>query len=346
MTMLDENKSPENLLKELKSLRERIAELEASDAAHKREDARLRSERNKEAEIAFEESQARDMSVVANMHDIVFQLSPLGIVEYVNPQVEKHLGYKPQDIVGRHLKITTPIDQIPKAMEKIGRVLLGKEVTNFEINQRHKNGTIVEMEVNASPVKKAGKVIAVQGIMRDISGRRRIEKAIEFERAQFLSLFEGINEIIYVTDPHTSEVLYVNKYFKDLLKKDPVGKPCYQEFQGLDAPCDFCTNEIILKNKGEYHQWMYHNPMLKKSLMISDRIIKWPDGRDVRFELAIDVTERKKVEEELEKKIKDLQDYKTLTVGRENKMVDLKREVNKLCQELGRPELYDLTFVD
>ncbi len=33
--------------------------------------------------------------------------------------------------------------------------------------------------------------------------------------------------------------------------------------------------------------------------MIMDRIIKWPDGRDVRFEIAKDITERKRAEEAL-----------------------------------------------
>ena len=35
--------------------------------------------------------------------------------------------------------------------------------------------------------------------------------------------------------------------------------------------------------------------------MIMDRIIKWPDGRDVRFEIAKDITERKQLEEALKK---------------------------------------------
>ena len=34
--------------------------------------------------------------------------------------------------------------------------------------------------------------------------------------------------------------------------------------------------------------------------MITDRIIKWPDGRDVRFEIAKDITERKRAEEEVQ----------------------------------------------
>ena len=83
-----------------------------------------------------------------------------------------------------------------------------------------------------------------------------------------------------------------------MLGKDTVGSPCYKEFQGLSGPCEFCTNHIILKDRKPY-TWEYYNSKLDKTFMITDRIIKWPDGRDVRFELAIDISDRKKTEEKL-----------------------------------------------
>ncbi|RLF92898.1 hypothetical protein DRN45_06485, partial [Thermococci archaeon] len=131
--------------------------------------------------------------------------------------------------------------------------------------------------------------------------RKYAEETLQFERAQFLSIFDSINEIIYVTDPKTYKILYVNKAFKNAFQKDPVGGICYKEFQGLESPCEFCTNEIILKEKGKTYRWEYHNPILNRDYMIADRIIKWPDGRDVRFELAIDITDRKLLEQQREK---------------------------------------------
>lgn len=128
--------------------------------------------------------------------------------------------------------------------------------------------------------------------------RRRFEDALVRERAQLLSIFDSIDEIIYVTDPNTNEILYVNQTLQNTMNKDLIGGICYREFQGFDAPCEFCTNEIILNQKPEPYLWEYYNPTLDKTLAIVDRIIKWPDGRDVRFELAIDITDRKKAEEE------------------------------------------------
>ena len=78
-----------------------------------------------------------------------------------------------------------------------------------------------------------------------------------------------------------------------------VGGICYREFQERDSPCDFCTNPIILKESDKPYHWEYYNPTVDRYFMIMDRIIKWPDGRDVRFEIAKDITERKRAEEAL-----------------------------------------------
>jgi len=137
----------------------------------------------------------------------------------------------------------------------------------------------------------------VEALEKKSVERKQTEEELKFERAQLLSIFGSINQIIYVADPNTYEILYVNDALKNAFEKDPVGGICYKDFQGLDSPCDFCTNEIILKEKPKPYQWEYHNPVLNRDFMIIDRIIKWPDGRHVRFEIAMDVTERKQAEE-------------------------------------------------
>ncbi len=127
------------------------------------------------------------------------------------------------------------------------------------------------------------------------------QRDLNEEREQLLSIFDSIDEIIYVSDLETYEILYANKAAHRLFDYRLIGELCYEQLQDRDEPCDFCTNDIILKNKGEPYTWEYHNPIIDRHLMIVDRVIKWTDGRDVRFEIAIDITERKKAEKKLEK---------------------------------------------
>ena len=129
--------------------------------------------------------------------------------------------------------------------------------------------------------------------------RTQAQGALSFEREQLLSVFESLNQIVYVADPNTYEILYANKYLKELFGKELVGDICYRALQNQGSPCEFCTNEKIIKLCGEPFEWEYRNPLVQRDLLITDRIIKWPDGRDARLEIAIDITDRKRLEAQL-----------------------------------------------
>jgi len=122
---------------------------------------------------------------------------------------------------------------------------------------------------------------------------------LKSEQQQLLSIFDSINHAIYVADPKTYEILYTNSQLRSALKKNVTGKKCYEILQDNTQPCDFCTNHIILKNKGKPYKWEYRNPRTKRDYELIDKIITWPDGRYVRMEMAIDITDRKRTLEEV-----------------------------------------------
>jgi putative nucleotidyltransferase with HDIG domain len=139
-------------------------------------------------------------------------------------------------------------------------------------------------------------------IVKKIKNKKsRPDKAADQEYAQVISIFEGIDEVIYVSDPKTYEILYANR----AIEKDfgyVVGKRCYEVFQGLKSPCPFCTNNIIFgENLGASHVWEFQNLKTQRWYRCIDRAISWSKGRMARCELAIDITDRKATEEALKK---------------------------------------------
>ncbi len=172
----------------------------------------------------------------------------------------------------------------------------------FEIS--FKNGRV--FECYTAPVVMSGKETGRVWDFRDISARKQAEAEIDFERRQLLSIFDNLYEIIYVSDPVTYEMIFANRRLRDLLGKEPAGEMCYRVLQGFDRPCPFCTNQIILDNGRQPYRWEYHNPVSHIDVDIVDQIIRWPDGRDVRLEIAVDVTEQKRAKEALRKSEKQL----------------------------------------
>ncbi len=126
-----------------------------------------------------------------------------------------------------------------------------------------------------------------------------VESSPVVEHQQFVSLFDGIDEVVYVADPETHEILYLNQAGRDRFG-NVAGQKCYRTLQNLDQPCPFCTNDLIFgENEGNTHTWEFQNKANDRWYRCIDKAIRWPDGRIVRYEMAIDITEHKQAEEAL-----------------------------------------------
>ncbi|HOJ30920.1 MAG TPA: diguanylate cyclase [bacterium] len=151
------------------------------------------------------------------------------------------------------------------------------------------------------------------------------------EYQQLISIFNSLDEMIYVTDPETYEILYINPVLKKTFG-DVIGKKCYRVFQNKNKPCSFCTNKFIFGPEAKpVYIWEFQNKVNKRWYRCIDRPIEWIDGRKVRFELAIDITDKKLMEEfllESQQRYRDLWDNAPIAYH----IVDKKgiiRDVNK-----------------
>ena len=183
---------------------------------------------------------------------------------------------------------------------------------------------------------------------------RQSKAVLENERKQMLSMFDGMDEVIYVADPQSYELLYMNAPARKSWG-DSTGQPCYRALQNRDAPCPFCTNDRIFGEKaGQTYIWELQNVINKRWYRCIDRAIRWSDGRMVRFELAIDIHDRKEHETLLEQAkqtaesharrateaMNDMERMNAVMMGRELRVLEMKQEVNDLLVELGRASKY------
>lgn len=172
------------------------------------------------------------------------------------------------------------------------------EATNeeFEAANEELEATNNELELTNNELE-----LTNISLKNEIERRQKAEDKLEFERQQLYSILNSIDELIYVSDTKTYELLFTNDKFKKLLGEGHIGKKCYNVIQNKNEVCGFCTNKKILELNGKVYQWEHFNQYTQCHYLLSDRIIKWPDGRDVRFEIAIDITDKKNAIEKLEK---------------------------------------------
>jgi PAS domain S-box-containing protein len=143
-----------------------------------------------------------------------------------------------------------------------------------------------------------------------------LEKEVEGKTREFkeshqrlLTVLDSLDAAVYVADMETHEILFVNKYTRDL-HGDVAGKTCWHVFHnGQPGPCDFCTNTNILSPDGQptgVYVREFQDKINKRWYQAHDRAIRWVDGRIVRLEIAADITDRKQAEEELSRSYREM----------------------------------------
>ena len=135
------------------------------------------------------------------------------------------------------------------------------------------------------------------------------EKEFKLEKLQ--AIVDAVDEVIYVADPETYEILYLSNRGLETWG-NVVGQKCYEGLQNRSAPCPFCTNDLIF---GEYagrpYVWEFQNEVSKGWYRCIDKAIDWPDGRKVRFEMAVDITKQKEAEELVRRQTEEILELST-----------------------------------
>lgn len=307
----------------------------------------------KKVETSLRESEGRFRTLVENIPHKVFAKDKHSRYLSCNENYVRDLGIKSEEIIGKTDIDLFPREQASKFLADDKRIM--REGIAEDLDEKFdNNGQETWIHTIKTPIRDVtGAISGIMGVSWDVTIQKRLEAEIQSRWQRFLAILDNIPEMLYVTDTETYEVLYVNKALSQVLGFDPVGQQCYEAFYGFDAPCEFCTNQLIRKQEGKPYLWEHHNTKFDKDYMITDQLIHWPDERKVRFEIAIDITERKQQEnilhkyyEELEQKNETLERFNRMAVGREHRMIELKKQINQLSEELGRKPPFDLLFVE
>lgn len=139
------------------------------------------------AEESLRHSEHRYRSLFENANDALATFTLDGIITEVNRAAEHLLGWSREELLGQHVsKFATPAS-VALVEERARRFLAGEKLPSatFEAELVRKDGQIVPVEARTRAIRDSGgKPIGFQGMYRDISAR----KALERQRADFLAM--------------------------------------------------------------------------------------------------------------------------------------------------------------
>ena len=253
--------------------------------------------------LVVEQTEAMLFAPVSDLRNRIIMVS-LGITF-----IGIFIGY----LISRRIAVS--VNSLRDAAVIIGK---GDLDTVIDIESNDEIGELAD-SINQMTHDLKSTTVARDDLIHEVEKREIIETELEISSNLLTTVLGGIEAVVYVADIKTYEVLYVNKYTKDMFG-DIEGKTCWQVLQSdKKAPCDFCTNDKLLTpdgKPGNVYNWEFQNTSNGRWYDTRDRAIYWIDGRIARLEIATDITDRKRAEislKESEEKLKSL--YSSMTEG-------------------------------
>jgi PAS domain S-box-containing protein len=192
--MQDSKKTKSQQLEELKTLRQRIGELEAS-------------------EDALREAEKQYRTLVERANDAIIIIQNEKTV-CSNPTYENLLGYSVTETTDRSFLDLVAPEEREVVRENYYKRLQGEQVPDeYEVRLMTRSGQFVTMEVKPCVIEYKG-ASATMVVMRDVTERRQMEDALERLRYRLLNLLEGerskISRVLHDTIGQNISILDFN----------------------------------------------------------------------------------------------------------------------------------------
>lgn len=120
-------------------------------------------------------------------------------------------------------------------------------------------------------------------------------------------ILDVLDEQVIITDPKDDVVLFANARMREAhqLTEDYQGKPCYETLYGYKERCGFCKyDNADLTAKDDRFYWEHYDDENEKWFQDITTLVKWHDGRLVRLQQTIDITEARLEKAHLDRRLK------------------------------------------
>ncbi|MCF6367043.1 MAG: PAS domain-containing sensor histidine kinase [Bacteroidales bacterium] len=239
---------------------------------------------------------------VHQCHNRVYNEIPVGILLFdenlkvidVNNTFLEIFNIKKSDICNFQISETSDKRILPA----FNQVLIGHE--GFYEGKYISNFKNLELfiSVHAKPSVFEYNEKTIKGgiaVFRDITEDSLAERAVNKSYDTFQRVTDSVNAIIYVIDPVSFKILFMNNKAGDVFGEN-VGKICHKAFFNSNEQCKTCQVNILNKRNaplGKFSGTDFYEENTKKWYQISYGYIQWVDNRKVMLLTSIDITVEK-----------------------------------------------------
>jgi len=274
-------------------------------------------------------------AIVEHSDDAIIGKTLDGIVTSWNPAAERMFGYSAQEVTGKSIDLLSPPGQTGVMQTILARIRAGQPVERLEATRVRKDGSAITVSLTVSPIHdQHGAIIGSSTIARDMTGARQAFEAARSMIESSLDSLVAISPEGKITDANQATVKLTgvprdqligtsfSAYFTDPKKAEAIYQRVFTEGMAVDYP-------LTLRHR-DGHETL-------TEVLYNASVYRDGSGNVLGvFAAARDVTEQMRAQREVVERLAELEQFQRLTVGRELRMIELKKEIEYL-KKLGPP---------
>lgn len=258
------------------------------------------------ADNALKESESKYRSIFENIYDVYYRTNRQGIVTEISPSLETFSGHKREDVIGHPVSnfyyYQSDREKLIEALKK------ERVVSDYEVRMSNVKEKQIYASVSAKVVTDdSGSVIAVEGIMRNITERKLTELKLKKTHNFFDQILNNTNEGIYVINSDY-EYIYWNSMMETIsgmtsdqvLGRKPFDLFPHVNYEKLTSKLEKAMSGQTVKSADYYYEiessgntgWAhaYYTPLCNENGEIDNVLVA-----------ISDISDRKQAEEKLRK---------------------------------------------
>ena len=175
----------------------------------------------KNMEEALRRSEELHRMLAENASDMIWTEDPRsGMLTYVSPSVSRLTGYTVQEALEQPLEERFAPASLAIVKEHMRKTLesasLGQRIENecLELETPCKDGSTIWMETVVGGMYNAsGDLVAMQGVSRDVTGRKRTEEALRASRLQLSAAMDLARIVYWEADWETGTFIFNDPFY-------------------------------------------------------------------------------------------------------------------------------------
>ncbi len=313
----------------------------------------------KRAEETLRQSEEKYRELVENISDTIYSLNRMGDITYISPSVRFLAADNPSELVGQNFGDLVHKEDLAAVRDCFQRVLSGK-AESIEFRVLDRGGEIIWLQASGRPTFTEGQVTGLQGVITDITKRKAAEAALKESERRLADIINFLPDATFVIDDQKKVIAWNHaiEALTGIKAKEILGKGDYEyalPFYGERRPilidlvanpnADFEKKYVDIKRRdngalvGEAYGEAYV-PHLKRGqiYLIGSAAALYDSSGNISgaIESIHDITERRRVEEELRlarQQLLDIIDFlpdATFVIDRDKRVIAWNRAMEDL----------------